>query len=435
MSKVFSRNMNFKGFLLFSSLFGIGRGMFAIFMMWVVHALYQNPVYTGVAGFMFAAPTVAGFIVGPFVDRCEKIALLRIVCIVQLCVVAFILGVSLMAQPGAWLILIAILVFSIMGVVGGAAVTALLPRIVIPDDLVSANVITQIVGTIGGLIIGTSLYAFMTAGVGFELVYGVNGVILLVGLLASYGLRGETEAAENLMDDTDAAGDLRGTTQVDKNSQTSYLAELWEGVSFIKGGVLLPLAVAFATTSLFANIAHVNLPAFAEVHTGTGSGYIILSALALVGGVVGSYIAGIIAPKFALSKIFVMCFVVAGVFRVLFVYVIPGNFVRALLIFVLYAGLIGTVNIFSGTLVQKLPPKYIVGRITTINASLFGVTAAIGALVGGFAGRMFADVDTVFIIQGMAYIAVGVCLYFIKPVRALPMIGEIDLFQNRGKQA
>ncbi|MCL2378763.1 MAG: MFS transporter [Defluviitaleaceae bacterium] len=413
MSKLLAKNKNFKSFLLFASFFNIGRGIFTIFMLWVIHALYQNPVYTGVAGFMLAAPTIASFIAGPFVDRWRKVILLRVVCLVQFGVVALILGITLLTQASPWFLLFAILVFSIMGVFGAAAVTALVPSIVSGEDLVKANVAMQMAGTIGGLVIGVVLYVLMARGAGFELVYGVNAGVLLVGLLFSARLG--TGALQE-------AGRETG-----KAAFSTYFAELKEGLSIINKGVLLPLIIALTIMGLFGNAAHVNLPLFAEVHIGTASGYILLSALALVGGVIGSYIGGIVGPKLELSKIFMLCFIGAGVVRILFVYVIPDNFVRALLIFVLYAGLAGTINIFFNTLVQKLPPQHAIGRITTLNASLFGIAAAIGALVGGLAGELLPNVDTVFIIQGASYIVIGLCLYLSKRVRALPKISDIGV--------
>ncbi|MCL2404415.1 MAG: MFS transporter [Defluviitaleaceae bacterium] len=411
MSYILKENRNFRNFLLFTSFWGIGRGIFAIFMMWVVHVLHHNPIYTGIAGFMFAAPLVASFIAGPFVDRWCKVRLLRVVCLVQFCIVALMLAVPYIYQPGVWFLLVSIMVFSVMGVVGSAAATALLPRIVGDDDLVKANVMTQFAGTVGGLAIGVVLYVLMARGAGVELVYGVNAAVLFVGFMISLGLGGGM--AQNAIQ------------RAHNTALGAYLDELKAGLLIIRHGVLLPLVMAVVFTGLFANMAHVNLPMFAEVHIGTASGYIVLSALAAVGGVIGSYIGAIVGPKLELSKIFVLCFVAAGAVRILFVYVIPDNFIRALLIFALYAGLVGTVNIFFHTLIQKLPPKDAIGRISALNTSLLGVAAAIGALVGGLAGNLFSCVDTVFILQGATYIVIGLCLCLSRRVRALPKIGDV----------
>ena len=414
MSKIFIENKNFRSFLIFSVFSNIGRGIFGIFMMWAIHALYQNSIYTGIAGFMFAAPMVASFIAGPFVDRWSKVKVLRVACFVKFCVVALILAVPYFYQPGVWFLLIAILVFSIAGVFSGAAGTAILPRIVSGEDLVKANVLMQMAGTIGGLGIGVVLYVLMARGAGFELVYGVNAAVLLVGLLFSASLR------------SNESGDGKVKTEkTEKSGFKMYFYELKAGLSFIKKGVLLPLFTAIVFTGFFADMARVNLPMFAEVHLGTASGFIVLSALALVGGLIGSYISAIIGPKLELSKIFILCFIAAGATRILFVNIIPDNFIRGLLIFALYAGLGGAIGIFFHTLMQRLPPKHMIGRITTLNTSLFGAAAAVGALVGGLAGSILPNVDMVFIIQGASYIAIGLCLCLSKRVRKLPKISDM----------
>ena len=49
MLKLFFENHNFRSLTLFTTFGGIGRGMFSIFMMWAIHAMYENPIYTGIA--------------------------------------------------------------------------------------------------------------------------------------------------------------------------------------------------------------------------------------------------------------------------------------------------------------------------------------------------------------------------------------------------
>jgi len=380
-----------------------------MFMMWAIHALYQNPIYTGVAGAMFAAPMMASFIIGPFVDRWCKVAVLRISCFVMLIAVGVVMvAPNVFDGPGAWFMLFSILMFSIAAVFGNAAGTALLPQVVGGDDLVKANVMVQITGTVTGLAIGVVLYVLMVRGAAFELVYGVNAAVLLLGLVFSFGLRG-----------------ARAVAEAEQVSFKAYFNELRAGLSFVAKGAMLPLVIGMIFMSFAADMAYVNLPMFAEEHLGTATGFIILSAIAMAGGVIGSYIGGVVAPKLALWKIFVMCFIAAGVARILFVMVIPDNFTRALLIHVLYAGLASTVVIFFRSLTQKLPPSHFVGRVTTLTASFQGVAAAFGALLGGYLGSVLPRVDVVFFIQGAAYIAIGLGLFVSGRVRGLPKIGDV----------
>jgi len=405
MLKLFFTNRNFRRLLLFSTSSGIGGGMFRMFMMWAIHATYQNPMYTGIAGFMFGVPFVVSFIVGPFVDRWKKAKVLRIVGFVQLCVAVLILVSHVFFYPGAWLFIIAILIFSIASLFAHPAYTALLPKIVDGKDLITANAFMRITGLAGGLTIGTVLYMLMREGADFALVYSVTAVLLFIALLSAMLLHSNKDTNSVVIQ--------------------AYLAELKIGFAFVKRGLMLPLIVAAVAMSFFADIAYVNLPMFAEIHIGTASGYIILSALALVGGLIGSYISRAIGARFEVWKILVGCFILAGIARIVFVNVIPDNLTRAIWIYILYVGLGSTIGIFYHTLVQKLPPQNLISRVDTTITSLSAVTAAAGALVGGILGTHLYHVDMVFIIQGGSYIAIGVLLCFCKSVRALPKVGEI----------
>jgi len=58
MSILFKENKNFRSFLFFLIFSSMGTGIFGIFMMWVVHSQFQNPLYTGIASFMFSFPAI-----------------------------------------------------------------------------------------------------------------------------------------------------------------------------------------------------------------------------------------------------------------------------------------------------------------------------------------------------------------------------------------
>jgi len=400
MTKLFIGNGNFRNFLLYRAFNTIGSGIFAIFIMWVVHAQYQNPIHTGIAGFMFAVPRVASFLVGPIIDKCSKNILLRCTCFSKLCVIWLLLAISYTYYPGVWFLHLMILIFNVAGMIDLPAGTALLPKVVNSEELIRANALIGILSTLGGLGIGVMLYFIMSEEVGFELVYAINAAVLFISLIFSIFTRGN-EADKSVI-------------KPDKTYLKSYFIELKMGLSFVKQSALLHLIIAFAFLSLFA-----------EIHTGSASGYVLLVSLALVGGVIGPYISSVFGHRFKLSKIFIFGFIAAGVVKIVFVNTISDNFTRALWIYVLYAGLASAVGIFYQTLIQKLPPKHVIGRIKTIQTSLFAVAASVGALAGGLAGTILPSADSVLIIQGASYIVIGVCLCLSKHVRKLPKISDV----------
>ena len=148
--------------------------------------------------------------------------------------------------------------------------------------------------------------------------------------------------------------------------------------------------------------------------------------LSLVGGLVGSYISRMTEKRFELWKILVFGLILAGAARIIFVNVIADNFSRAIWIYIVYVGLGSAVGIFINTLMQKLPPKNLIARIDTVTTSLVCISAAAGALIGGFAGALLPDVDMVFIIQGASYILIGLCLWLSKHIRKMPKIKDVE---------
>ena len=411
MLKIFFENSKFRNYLIFQTFSGIGGGIFTIFMMWVIHFQYQNPFYTGLAGFMFAVLAITNFIVGPFVDRRNKTVLIRITCFVKFVVVSLILSASLTYMPGVWFLLLMILIYSAAGLISTPAGTALLPGIVDGEDLMRANVLINITATFVGLGIGVGLYFLMAGGANFEVVYAVNTAVLLVALAASVFVRSSEPKKSEI--------------QTEKTPLKTYFAELKEGLAFVKQGTALFLIAAVVAQDIAASIAYVNVPMLAQVHTGEASAYIVLTALALIGGLLGSYVSRIAGPKFDIWKILVTCFILGGIARIIFVNIIADNFTRALLIHAFYIGMGSTIGIFFTTLMQKLPPKHLIARITTITISLFGISSAFGALLGGVMGNLLPNVDMIFIIQGASYIAIGLCVCLSKGIRKLPKIDDV----------
>ena len=353
---------------------------------------------------MLSVPFVASFAVGPFVDRRDKIKIIRAACLVQLAVVAT-LFVFAAAAP-IWLLLFAIFVFQAMIMLEGPAEAALLPMIVSGDDLVKANALIRIVGTVFGLAIGAFLYFALDTATGFVVVYGVKAALFLVAVVFSALIR---------VNETKKPAAKTGYMK-------SYLIELKAGLVFARRGAALHLLMAFTTVNIFVSFAFVNTPMFAELHTGQAGGYIILTALTWAGVAFGSYTAQRLGPKLKIWKILTLSLVAAGLVRITFTYVIAQDFTLSLFPHLLYTSLAGTAALVFSTTMQKLPPKNMIARINTIKTSLFSVAAALGALLGGLAGVLLGDVNLIFIIHGASYIVVGTGLCLSKHIRGLPKL-------------
>ena len=411
MLKLFLQNHNFRSLTLFSTFGGMGRGMFSIFMMWAIHAMYQNPMYTGIAGFMFGAPLVAGFLVGPFVDRWNKARVLRTVEFTKFCVVALMLVAHINFTVGVWFFFIAIFIFSASSMFSNPALTALLPRVVDSEDLVKANAAMNIFGIISGIGLGVVMFTFSTDEINFNRFYGITAVLLFVASLFTFLFRYKEHSG-------DTATSNEGSAPLKE-----YLKELGEGFSFVKKGALLFITIAILSERLADNIAYVNFPMFIDMRLGSAFSYMMFVFLAMAGSVIGSFICRLVESKLKLWMIMAAGFVVAGVARIMFISVLTDSFARAVVMYLVYVGFGSVVGIFYQVLIQKLPPKTLTARVYTATTSLSAVAAAIGALAGGLLGTHLY-IDNVFFFQVGAYIAIGILLCFSRQIRSLPVISS-----------
>ena len=72
------KNSSFQRFLIFQFFNNIGIGIFNIFMIWWIHFLFQNPIYTGLAGFVLVVSGIFNFMIGPFIDKSSKTRIMKI---------------------------------------------------------------------------------------------------------------------------------------------------------------------------------------------------------------------------------------------------------------------------------------------------------------------------------------------------------------------
>ncbi|MCL2189270.1 MAG: MFS transporter [Defluviitaleaceae bacterium] len=411
MFALFKKNRNFRALAIFFILHGIGAGMFGMIMMWIIHAMYQNPVYTGIAGFLFAVPFVTSFIVGPLVDRWRKTAVLRTACFVQFCVVAVALAAQLVYWPGVWLFFVMILAFSLASLFFRPAQTAILPRIVDGEDLVKANAFINIVGVLAGTVVFVGTFSMMRDGnADNALLYAVMATAFGLALIFSIFLRCDEESA---------------TQENEIGVVKMYLRELTAGFVYAKQGVFMVLLFAGVFQAFFADVAGVNVPMFAEYHFGSASGYIILAGLTMFGGMIGSIFARMVDTRFSLGHMLIVGTMLAGVLRILFVFAITNETLHGVLMHLMYVGVGSMVGIFHRAIVQKLPPKNLVGRVDTMFTTLGASAGALGALAGGFLGARLYSVDAVFFIHGAVYIILGLGLLCNKKVRALPALKDL----------
>jgi len=406
--QVFIDNKMFRRFLAYATFSALGAGVLQLFLLLSVHMLYENPMYTGIVGFLMAAPHIISFVVGPVIDRNNKVLVMRITTLFEFIVVALLAFTPLLEQFGVVIMFVVAAVFSFAALFERPATTALLPQVVEENQILQANSLFQMVATFGGLIIAVALFLLLGAGnANFAVIYGVSAVFLALAFLLSLFLKDPSEKK----------------IETDSTSY-NYLKDLKEAVRFIRSNVLLFIIIAMVLNQFFAEMANVNRPAFLEYHVGV-QGYIIFTVAALVGNIFASALMGSLGKKVKIGRLIFGVFVLAGVIRIAFAYVLPVSFAGGLATIMIYAVFINMLGITVHSLHQKIPLKEMVGRVDTMSTTFQSIFVTFGALAGGFLGSIVSDVAHVFIFQGIMLLLIALFVLFIPSIRKLPVMEEV----------
>jgi len=406
MLQLFKRNKMFRVFLTYQFFSGIGGVMFSMFILLSVHLIYQNPVYTGIAGFLMAAPSILSFAVGPVVDRRNKITIMRITTFLEFVVLSLLAFTPLREYLGVLFMFAVIFTYNIAALFENPAGTALLPQIVLKDEIMEANSLIEIIAMTGGIIIGAVLLVSLGGDINFSFLYGFSAAFLVLAFIVSWFLKNtKSETAE-------------------KQPSANYVQDLKEGAGFIRRNILLLILIAVVTMDFVGEIAYVNRPMFLEYHAGA-QGYVLFTLMVLIGGIIGSYFMGVLGKKFKVGSLVFILLVLAGVSRIAFALIVPIQIMGGLIATIVFAALLEAVDIIFSTLNQKIPPKNMVGRVDTISTTCISVFVALGAFLGGFLGNAVSDIGYIFIYQGIGIIVVGVIMILMPSSRRLSKVDDI----------
>ena len=407
MLELFKQNKMFRGLLIYQFFSAIGNAMFMFFILLSVHMLYENPIYTGIAGFLMVVPRIFSFAVGPVVDRRNKITIMRITTFLEFVVLSLLAFTPLQENLGVLFTFAIIFTFSVGVLFESPASRAFLPQIVHEKKILEANSLINIVAMIGGIAIGAVLFTSLGGDISFSFLYGVSAIFVALSFVTSLFLK-----------------NINQKENENEQSFSNYLGDLKDGAKFIRHTVLLYFMIAIVAVSLTTEIAFVNRPMFLEYHAGA-QGYVLYALVSLLGGVAASSLVGKLGNKFKIGAFVFVLFVLTGIARIIFTIAVPIDLVFGLITMVFYAGVGTAVGIIYSSLEQKTPPNDMVGRVGTISSTFSAIAATIGALAGGFLGSIVSNVAHIFIFQGVSYILIGILLILVPSVRKLPIMDGI----------
>jgi len=407
MGTLFKTNKQFRLYMVYQIFSGLGNGIFSMFMMLSVHLIYGNAIYTGIAGFLMGAPFIFSLVVGPVVDRSNKVKIMRLTTLLEFGVLALLTFTPLLENLGVMFMFAVISVFAIAALFEAPSGRALLPHIVKEEEILQANSLINIAALTGGILLAVMLFRVLGEGENLQLIYGLSTAFLAGAFLFALFLRDPSAKA----------------LAADKPKHR-YLPDLIAGTKFLRKNVLLFFVIAMVTRAFFSEIAYVNMPAFIEYNAGA-QGYIIVAVVGMVGSIIASSLVGTLGKKFKVGQMMFAFFIFAGTARIFFALVLPESFYGSLGIVVVFATFVSAAGIVYGTLEQKIPPKDMVGRVDTMTTTFFAISVALGALAGGFIGRAVPNVAYIVMAQGAIIILVGIYYILVPGIRRLPKMDDI----------
>jgi len=407
MLDILKRNKSFRNFLLHQTFVLVAQGVFSIFVLWAIHAQHQNSFYTGLAGAVMLLPSAGSFLIGPFVDRYNKVALMRLSALLQTLAIGVLV---LFPTSNIWLVLVMLFLFRAFAMLESPAFTAYLPKIVPADDLLEANSLTQTFVISVGLVLGIFLFRAQD-GTGVELINRIVFHFLLIGFLLSFKLT-------NVEKDE---------IKQEKADIQTYLRELKSGVTYLKEGLLLQFMLMYAFYHIFLELMKTNFPLFIEENIGPyGSAFLLLTLSALVGGILGATYARKMGERFKLSTILISGFILAGLIRLVFIFMIGENFWLAWSIRFIYGAIASGTFVCLSSFFQKYLPTQVLGRIATLKLSLFALAGVLGAFLGGIAGELVGHINYLFVFHAITYLLLALFLFSSGKVRSLPKLKDLS---------
>jgi len=294
------RNRNFARLLAGRVVTNAGDSLYYVASMWLVYSLTGSSFYTGLAGFLVLAPSALQFLFGPLVDRVPLRRLLVGTQLVQAVVVLVVPLAFTLGYLNVWVVLAVMPVLSLLNQLVYPAQSAALPRIVEREQLVRANSLFALAyqGVDAGF---NALGGVLVAAVGATALFVLDAATFVAAAALFAGLRvrvaGGTDAADGGTEGVDAASDdpvtaTDGGTD-DPREESSYVADLREGVAFLRGTMLGKVMLGSLVVNGTFGAAMAVLPAYGDLLGGEVA-YGLLTAA--VGG--GLFVGALAASRF-----------------------------------------------------------------------------------------------------------------------------------------
>lgn len=405
------RNRTFRRLFVGRVITNIGDSFYFVAAMWLVYSLTNDPVYTGIAGFVTMIPQAFQFLAGPLVDRWPIRRTLVGTQLIQAVVVSLIPIVHAFRGLSVEFVLVVMPVLSALNQLVYPAQIAALPRILDKEELVAANSafsvayqgFDMVANGVGGVLIGLfSAVALFTLD---AVTFGIAAIVFAtVSIPSANTLTNNDQPAdistmandEGQIEDscdslvTDGDGAHRETEDVD-----SYLIRMREGVAVIRGTFLVPLLAGAVVANFSVGMMLAATPAYADSFAipealsqiGAPGAYGILMGSIAAGGFVGAITANLVANR-RLGRSAIVGYTLAGILWS--GALLANRLPLTALLFALANIPIGALSVQVAAAIQSAPPAEMVGRVSSIHGSASASMVPLGSPAGGVVAGWFS---------------------------------------------
>ncbi|WP_049929258.1 MFS transporter [Halopiger goleimassiliensis] len=382
-----------------------GDSLYTIAGTWLVYDLTGSSFYTGLAGALLLLPPALQFVSGPLVDRWP---LIRTLVWTQLLQAVLILSIPVAAyfnRLTVELVLLTIPLLSFLNQFVYPAQNAALPRIVDKSQLTRANSAFSFANQ-GTNMVFDALGGVLIALLGAVSLFVLDSITFVIAVLSFVGV---TVPERSETTDEGPAIDVSG-----------YLSDLRDGVQWLRGTVFTEMMLTTAVTNFGTGVMLAVLPGFAAARGGSILYGALLGAIG-AGGLIGALVASRLTHiRYGLIRIFGL-----GIGFVTWLAAVYAPWpALTVVLFALTGVPMGVTNVMGQTLLQTVAPEDLLGRVTSVDASVATLTVPLGSLLGGVAGSAFGVVPTM---AAAAFSFAFVSLYFgFRPrLRRLPAVDNI----------
>lgn len=373
----------------------MGDSVYSVAAMWLVYSLSGSTLYTGLAGALTMGPSALQVFVGPLVDRWSLRRTLVATQAAQAVLVLVIPAAHVLGALSAELVLVVMPVVAMLNQFVYPAQNAALPRIVEEDELTAANSAFSLAYQ-GVDMALNGVAGLLVVAVGAVALYALDSLTFVVAVACFAGLR-----VPPVTDDGD-------------DDPASYLDDLREGIGFVRGTVIARLFGASIMANALLGVTWAVLPAFADARGGAGTyGFLLagISAGTLLGALVATRFDGV--PYGTLS---IAGFALSA--AAWFAALLAPATLAAVACFAVAFVPVGVTNVVSSTMIQRLVPDALLGRVMALLGSVGTAAMPLGSLLGG-AGGDALGAATVMWVGGVGFLWIVAYVFAVPSLRRL----------------